>query len=131
LFETKTDFCRCSSSSSLLLTLPSPILSRIGSSHYSTVECDTIPSLPDFTFNFGGKPYTLTASEYIMQVGGSQCISPFFGLDIPAPLGKSSPIIRPKKSRINRLFRFFSFPLPLFRLFPFPYTLLRDQDQFG
>jgi len=52
-----------------------------------TVECDTIPSLPDFTFNFGGKPYTLTASEYIMQVGGSQCISPFFGLDIPAPLG--------------------------------------------
>lgn len=51
-----------------------------------TVDCATVPSLPDLTFQFGGKPYTLSASDYILEVQGT-CISAFMGLDIPAPLG--------------------------------------------
>ncbi|GAA6062852.1 hypothetical protein JCM10212_006105 [Sporobolomyces blumeae] len=51
-----------------------------------TVECDTIPSLPDLTLYFGGKPYTITAEDYILNAGGT-CISSFTGIDIPAPVG--------------------------------------------
>ncbi|PWN18588.1 putative PEP4-aspartyl protease [Microstroma glucosiphilum] len=51
-----------------------------------TVDCEQIPSLPDLTFTIDGKDYTLSASDYILQVQGS-CISSFTGLDIPAPLG--------------------------------------------
>merc|ERR1711939_491398 len=47
-----------------------------------TVECSTIKSLPDLTFYFGGKPYTLTAEDYILQVQ-NQCLSAFTGIDIP------------------------------------------------
>lgn len=47
-----------------------------------TVECDTIKSLPDLTLYFGGKPYTLTAEDYILQVQGT-CLSAFTGIDIP------------------------------------------------
>ncbi len=50
-----------------------------------TVECDTIPSLPDFTFTFGGKPYVLKGEDYILNAGGT-CISPFTGMDIPGGL---------------------------------------------
>lgn len=51
-----------------------------------TVECSTVPSLPSLTFYFGGKPYKLNASDYILEAQGT-CISAFQGLDIPAPLG--------------------------------------------
>ncbi|POY70891.1 hypothetical protein BMF94_6068 [Rhodotorula taiwanensis] len=47
-----------------------------------TVECDTIKSLPDLTLYFGGKPYSLSAEDYILQVQGT-CLSAFTGLDIP------------------------------------------------
>ncbi|PVU91779.1 hypothetical protein BB561_004210 [Smittium simulii] len=50
------------------------------------VECDTIPSLPDFTMVYNGKDFTLKASDYILSVQG-QCMSGFMGLDIPPPLG--------------------------------------------
>jgi hypothetical protein len=36
-----------------------------------TVDCATVPSLPDLTFQFGGKPYTLSASEYVLPMLGS------------------------------------------------------------
>ncbi|GAA5872715.1 hypothetical protein JCM8547_006323 [Rhodosporidiobolus lusitaniae] len=49
-----------------------------------TVDCSTVPSLPAATFYFGGKPYKLDASDYILEVQGT-CMSAFMGLDIPAP----------------------------------------------
>ncbi|KAI9506027.1 aspartic proteinase precursor [Coemansia spiralis] len=51
-----------------------------------TVECSTVPSLPPFTLQFGGKNYKLDAEDYILNVQG-QCISGFMGMDIPEPLG--------------------------------------------
>ncbi|KAJ1965088.1 aspartic proteinase precursor [Dipsacomyces acuminosporus] len=50
------------------------------------VDCSTIPSLPPFTLQFGGKKYALDAEDYILNVQG-QCISGFMGMDIPEPLG--------------------------------------------
>ena len=51
-----------------------------------TVECDIIDSLPDFSMKFGDQIYTLTPSDYILQVQ-NQCISGFMGMDIPEPAG--------------------------------------------
>jgi len=51
-----------------------------------TVDCNTIPSLPDLGFVFGGKKYTLSASDYIMNVQGT-CLSGFQGMDINLPGG--------------------------------------------
>jgi len=50
------------------------------------VECDSVPSLPDFSLQFNGKLFNLTGYEYILQVQ-NRCISAFMGLDIPEPLG--------------------------------------------
>jgi saccharopepsin len=51
-----------------------------------TVDCATVPDLPDFTLWFDGKPYPLKGEEYILNAGGT-CISSFTGMDIPAPVG--------------------------------------------
>ncbi|GJN92966.1 hypothetical protein Rhopal_006011-T1 [Rhodotorula paludigena] len=51
-----------------------------------TVECDTIKSLPPLTFYMGGKPYELSAEDYVLNLGGT-CMSSFQGLDIPEPMG--------------------------------------------
>ncbi|KAF8760360.1 aspartic peptidase A1 [Rhizoctonia solani] len=45
-------------------------------------------SLPDLTFKFGGKPYALSGSDYVLNVQGT-CISAFTGLDINLPDGGS------------------------------------------
>ncbi|KAJ2513173.1 aspartic proteinase precursor [Coemansia sp. RSA 2049] len=50
------------------------------------VDCSTVPSLPPFSMQFGGKEYQLNAEDYVLSVQG-QCISGFMGMDIPAPLG--------------------------------------------
>ncbi|CAG8758113.1 25304_t:CDS:2, partial [Racocetra persica] len=50
------------------------------------IDCDQVPSLPDFSMQFNSKLFTLKGSEYVLKVQ-SQCISAFTGLDIPEPLG--------------------------------------------
>jgi saccharopepsin len=57
-------------------------------------ECDLIPTLPDLTFVFGGKNYTLTSSEYILNMGGS-CMSAIQGMDLNVPGGDLWIIGRP------------------------------------
>jgi len=51
-----------------------------------TVDCATVPTLPDLTFTFNGKGYPLKGSDYILNAGGT-CISAFTGMDIPVPGG--------------------------------------------
>ncbi|KAF7732003.1 Vacuolar protease A [Apophysomyces ossiformis] len=51
------------------------------------VDCSTVPNLPDFTFYFGGKPFPLKGSDYILEVQGT-CISAFMGMDINLPWGQ-------------------------------------------
>jgi hypothetical protein len=50
------------------------------------VDCNAIPDLPAMSISFGGKPFVLTAEDYVLQVqtGGSaaQCVSGFMGLDV-------------------------------------------------
>lgn len=52
----------------------------------ANVDCELIPTLPDLTFTFGGKNYTLTSSEYILNMGGN-CMSGIQGMDINVPGG--------------------------------------------
>ncbi|KAF9457020.1 aspartic peptidase A1 [Collybia nuda] len=50
------------------------------------VDCSKVPSLPELSFHFGGKPYPLKGSDYILEVQGT-CISAFTGMDINLPGG--------------------------------------------
>ncbi|KAF9394473.1 Vacuolar protease A [Podila verticillata] len=51
-----------------------------------TIECSAVASLPEFSFFFGKKKYTLTGEDYILNAGGN-CISGFMGMDFPESLG--------------------------------------------
>lgn len=51
-----------------------------------TVDCGKKTTAPDLTFNLSGYNFTIGASDYIVEIGGS-CISGFIGLDIPEPAG--------------------------------------------
>ncbi|KAF8313125.1 Asp-domain-containing protein [Clavulina sp. PMI_390] len=46
-----------------------------------TVPCEKVPSLPTLTFYFGGEPYPLAGTDYILNVQNT-CISAFQGLDL-------------------------------------------------
>jgi hypothetical protein len=48
------------------------------------VDCDA--TLPDLTFKIGGKDYTLTGEEYLINSGGT-CLFAILGMDIPRPAG--------------------------------------------
>jgi hypothetical protein len=52
-----------------------------------TIDCGT-PG-PDIDFVIGGKNYTLTKEDYILNEGGDppQCLFAMMALDIPAPAG--------------------------------------------
>lgn len=60
------------------------------------LDCSTVPNLPDLTFYFGGKPFPLSSSDYVLNLQ-STCISSFTGMDTNLPggdlwiLGKSYP----------------------------------------
>jgi len=51
-----------------------------------TVDCAKIPDFPDFTFTFGGQPFALKGSDYILDVSGT-CMSTFTPMDINVPWG--------------------------------------------
>ncbi|KAF5363792.1 hypothetical protein D9756_000419 [Leucocoprinus leucothites] len=50
------------------------------------VDCAKVPDLPELSFWFGGKPYPLKGSDYVLNVQGT-CISAFTGMDINLPWG--------------------------------------------
>lgn len=72
--------------SGLAEVLNSEIGATKGWSGQYTVECDTVDSLPDLTFNFGGYNFTIGPRDYTLELSGS-CVSAFTGFDIPAPVG--------------------------------------------
>ncbi|KAG8966094.1 Vacuolar protease A [Tulasnella sp. 419] len=51
-----------------------------------TVPCEKVPSLPELSFYFDGKPYPIKGSDYILNVQNT-CISAFTGMDINLPHG--------------------------------------------
>jgi len=52
-----------------------------------TVDCAKVASLPDLGFVFNGKTYSLSSTDYILNVQGT-CISGFQGMDINLPGGE-------------------------------------------
>lgn len=56
------------------------------------VDCAKVPSLPELSFYFGGKPYALQGTDYTLNVQGS-CISAFQGMDLNLPGGGSIWIV--------------------------------------
>jgi len=55
-----------------------------------TLDCSTLPSLPNLIITLGGKDYTLTPQQYVIEVHqGTQdaCLFGMLGIDIPAPRG--------------------------------------------
>merc|ERR1711907_210382 len=77
-----------------LLAGPKDAVSKIATAAGATslagkeyvIDCSKLSSLPDLSITLGGKPFTLTAKDYIIQMQG-QCLFAFTGLDIPAPAG--------------------------------------------
>ncbi|KOS18085.1 Vacuolar protease A [Escovopsis weberi] len=51
-----------------------------------TIDCSARDTLPDVTFSLAGSKYSLPASDYILELGGS-CISTFTPMDMPEPVG--------------------------------------------
>lgn len=54
------------------------------------VNCAKINSMPNVEFTIAGKQYVLTPQQYVLQIaaqGQVECLSGFFGMDVPAPAG--------------------------------------------
>jgi len=50
------------------------------------IKCDKVDTAPDLDITLGGKVYSLTAKDYIINSGGT-CLFGMVGIDIPAPAG--------------------------------------------
>ncbi|XP_061237896.1 renin isoform X1 [Bos javanicus] len=54
------------------------------------VNCNQMPTLPDISFHLGGKAYTLTSADYVLQDpynNDDLCTLALHGMDIPPPTG--------------------------------------------
>lgn len=52
-----------------------------------TLDCSKVASLPDIEISFGGKTFTLTGKEYVLNVENVECVLGITGIDVPAPMG--------------------------------------------
>jgi hypothetical protein len=50
------------------------------------IDCSKKSSLPDLKVTLGGKDFTLSADDYVLEVSG-QCLFAFMGIDVPPPHG--------------------------------------------
>merc|ERR1719188_116447 len=50
------------------------------------IDCGKAKSLPDLTVTLGGKDFTLSSDDYVINIKG-QCLFGFMGIDVPAPRG--------------------------------------------
>ncbi len=46
-----------------------------------------VSTMPNIDITLGGEVYTLTASQYTLNVQDTVCLFGFVGIDIPAPAG--------------------------------------------
>ncbi|KAB5542406.1 vacuolar protease A precursor [Coniochaeta sp. 2T2.1] len=77
-----------------LIALPSQLAEMInaemgakkGYNGQYSIDCSKRDSLPDVTFGLSGYNFTIGPYDYILEVSGS-CISSFFGMDFPEPVG--------------------------------------------
>lgn len=63
---------------------------EFGSGKQKQVDCSKVPTLPTLDFKIGGKVYSLTGKDYILEIdqgGKSTCIVGILGLDLPPVLG--------------------------------------------
>ncbi|XP_008683382.1 renin [Ursus americanus] len=70
------------------------LMDTLGAQELSTneyvVNCNQVPTLPDISFHLGGRAYTLTSTDYILQdpYGNEDlCTLALHGLDVPPPTG--------------------------------------------
>ncbi|XP_066907773.1 cathepsin D [Halyomorpha halys] len=58
----------------------------VGPNGVKVVDCDSIDSLPDITFEINGKSYTLQGKDYVLKFSvlfSSACVSGFTGMTLP------------------------------------------------
>ncbi|KAM9705997.1 renin [Dama dama] len=70
------------------------LMEALGAKELSTdeyvVNCNQMPTLPDISFHLGGKAYTLTSADYVLQDpynNDDLCTLALHGMDIPPPTG--------------------------------------------
>uniref|UniRef100_A0A8I3PE23 renin n=1 Tax=Canis lupus familiaris TaxID=9615 RepID=A0A8I3PE23_CANLF len=70
------------------------LMDTLGAQELSTneyvVNCNQVPTLPDISFHLGGRAYTLTSKDYVLQdpYGNEDlCTLALHGLDVPPPTG--------------------------------------------
>ncbi|XP_046539810.1 renin [Equus quagga] len=75
--------------SSLRLLMETLGAKELSSDEY-VVNCNQVPTLPDISFHLGGRAYTLTSADYVLQDPYSNddlCTLALHGLDVPPPTG--------------------------------------------
>ncbi|XP_045039345.1 renin [Desmodus rotundus] len=70
------------------------LMETLGAKELSTdeyvVNCNQVATLPDISFHLGGRAYTLTSADYVLQDPYSNddlCTLALHGLDVPPPTG--------------------------------------------